>query len=151
MQQIQKSMLTIDIGERIRAVRCEIGMQLVELARQIGISKGYLSLLERGYRTLTAEQVRRMAGVLDISVSALYGETDWRDEVVPTQKRKNPPARITKAELGRRLRPLLGSRAQGAVGFLARWLEAEEGTAPGQGTTRRMPEARKSMHSRTVL
>ena len=115
-----------DIGERIRAIRIEKGRKLVTLAHELGISKGYLSLLENGKRNFSAELVRRIATTLDVTIGALYGETDWRDEVDPVPADGKHLRRINRKSLRARLRPLLRARTNGAVDLLELWLESPE-------------------------
>ena len=118
--------MTPDIGERIRAIRLEKGMMLVTLAGQVGISKGYLSLLECGKRNFSAELVRRVATALDVSIGALYGETDWRDEVDPAPADGKHLRRISRKSMRTRLRPLLRARTNEAVDLLELFLDAPE-------------------------
>jgi transcriptional regulator with XRE-family HTH domain len=118
--------MTSDIGERIRAIRLEKGMMLVTLAGEVGISKGYLSLLECGKRNFSAERVREIAAALEVSVGALYGETDWRDEVEPQEPKGKHLRRISRKSMRTRLRPLLRARTNKAVDLLELWLEAPE-------------------------
>ncbi len=63
------------LGRRIKRLREEYGMTLDQLESASGVSKGYLSQLERGERTNPGlDLVRRIAGGFDISVSELLGE-----------------------------------------------------------------------------
>ena len=60
------------LGERLKALREERGMTLDDLERQTGVSKGYLSQLERGEKTNPGVKlVERVADGLGVGVSEL--------------------------------------------------------------------------------
>lgn len=112
--------MTSDIGPRIREIRMAKGIKQNALARTLGISKGFLCLLEQGRRSFSAERVRQVADALDVTAGSLYGETDWQDEVPQEGQHLR---RVTKKDLRQRLRPVLGGKTSGAVDLLAMWLE----------------------------
>ena len=65
----------ISLGQRLHRLRTDRDLGLGELARRCGVSKGYLSQLERGEATNpSVESVRKLAGGLDVPVSELLGE-----------------------------------------------------------------------------
>lgn len=60
------------IGENIKKLRKEKGITLSNLAKQSGVSKSYLSSLERGLKTNPSIQiVESVAGVLSIDINEL--------------------------------------------------------------------------------
>jgi transcriptional regulator with XRE-family HTH domain len=62
------------LGGRVRELREQKGLSLSELARQTGVSKGYLSQIERGDAiNPSAQALYRIASVLGTSVAALLG------------------------------------------------------------------------------
>ncbi len=61
-----------DIGGYIRAQRENAKVSLRQLARAAGISNPYLSQVERGLRTPSAEILQQIARGLRISAEALY-------------------------------------------------------------------------------
>ena len=61
-----------DIGAYIRAQRENAKVSLRQLARNTGVSNPYLSQIERGLRTPSAEILQQIAHGLRISAEALY-------------------------------------------------------------------------------
>ena len=61
-----------DIGSYIRAQREAAQVSLRQLARTAGVSNPYLSQIERGLRTPSAEILQQIARALRISAEALY-------------------------------------------------------------------------------
>jgi transcriptional regulator with XRE-family HTH domain len=61
-----------DIGAYIRAQREGAKVSLRQLARSAGVSNPYLSQIERGLRTPSAEILQQIAKGLRISAEALY-------------------------------------------------------------------------------
>ena len=115
--------MTKDIAERIKAIRLQKGIKAITVSRDVGISKGFYSLLENGKRNLSALNVRKISQALDVPVGMLFGEVP-----MPAADDSGKPARkhlrsINKNTLGRRLRPVLGARTDEAVDLLELWLE----------------------------
>jgi transcriptional regulator with XRE-family HTH domain len=61
-----------DIGAYIRAQREHAKVSLRQLARTAGVSNPYISQIERGLRTPSAEILQQIARALRISAEALY-------------------------------------------------------------------------------
>lgn len=62
------------VGHLIRKLRTQKGLTLTELARQAGISKGYVSQIERGATGRPSAQVLHgIASVLGVSAAGLLG------------------------------------------------------------------------------
>jgi transcriptional regulator with XRE-family HTH domain len=61
-----------DIGAYIRAQREHAKVSLRQLARTAGVSNPYLSQIERGLRTPSADILQQIARALRISAEALY-------------------------------------------------------------------------------
>ena len=64
--------MEIKVGEIIKAKREEKGLSLVEFAKRIGISSGYLSQIENG-EDQTVDIVLRIIHELDIDIRMLLG------------------------------------------------------------------------------
>src|SRR5215831_19034475 len=65
---------TQPIGERLRTLRRWRGMTLAELAGLAGVSEAYLSMVERGLRTLDRRSyISALASVLRVSEKDLTG------------------------------------------------------------------------------
>jgi transcriptional regulator with XRE-family HTH domain len=70
---VEKTVKTVDdIGSYIRAQRESAQVSLRQLARATGVSNPYLSQIERGLRTPSAEILQQIARGLRISAEALY-------------------------------------------------------------------------------
>jgi transcriptional regulator with XRE-family HTH domain len=69
-----------DIGSYIRAQRENAKVSLRQLARTAGVSNPYLSQIERGLRTPSAEILQQIARGLRISAEALYVRAGILDE-----------------------------------------------------------------------
>ncbi len=66
-----------EIGARIRESRTEMGISLEELAERVGITAGFLGLIERGNRCTTAQRLNDLAQILGITPNyLLQGEVD---------------------------------------------------------------------------
>jgi transcriptional regulator with XRE-family HTH domain len=64
------------VGERIRQRRRELGWTQDELGRKAGISKGFLSNLENGKRSVGAEKLYDLARALGVSLDYLMSGSD---------------------------------------------------------------------------
>ncbi|MBP6874604.1 MAG: helix-turn-helix transcriptional regulator [Candidatus Eisenbacteria bacterium] len=69
------------LGERIRSLRESREMTLSDLERESGVSKGYLSQLERGEASNpTVDILQKVSQVLGVAVSELLGEESPAEE-----------------------------------------------------------------------
>lgn len=66
------------IGERIVELRNMRGLTQTNLARMVGMSKGYLSEIETGKKetNLTLDMAKRIAEALDVSLECFFAGTD---------------------------------------------------------------------------
>ena len=65
----------IERGMYIRKKRQELGLSCQGLADRIGVSKGFISLLENGKSGIDADNAARLADVLGFDVSAILEDT----------------------------------------------------------------------------
>ena len=81
-----------DLGVRLRARRTERGRSLTETAASAGVSKGFLSQLERGRTRASVATLRRLAAVLEIALPDLLAEPEAADRppVRPKVSRHHP-------------------------------------------------------------
>ena len=74
----------LGLGSRLRALRLEAGMSLVEAAASAGLTKGYLSQVEHGHRLIALDALDRLCGALGVHVvDAVRGVYPW-DRVEPS-------------------------------------------------------------------
>ncbi|WP_028784986.1 helix-turn-helix domain-containing protein [Thalassobacillus devorans] len=68
-------------GNRIRKIRKERKLSINELSTRTGISKSYLSLLERGiHNNPSLEVLNKIANVLQVNIDILIGEEEAAEE-----------------------------------------------------------------------
>ncbi len=63
---------TQDIGRRLRAARTGVGMTLASVARQAGVSEGFLSKLERGQAAASIANLIQLADALGLGLHELF-------------------------------------------------------------------------------
>jgi quercetin dioxygenase-like cupin family protein len=86
------------MGERIRSLRHERGLTMVELARLTGMSQPFLSLVERGHARLSLTSMTRISEALGLRSGGLLvredGEREQLDgvDVVHGDHRASPAA-----------------------------------------------------------
>ena len=66
-------MKEIKFGERLKELRLEKGIGQIELATQIGVSKGIISLWEQGKREPTLSSLVAIADYFNITIDYLIG------------------------------------------------------------------------------
>ena len=70
------------MGERLRALRTERGLTMVQFAELTGMSQPFVSLVERGHARLSLTSMARIASALGIRSSALLArDPDHREEL----------------------------------------------------------------------
>ncbi len=67
-----------DLGQRIRAVRKEKGVTLIELAAKTGVAQATLSRIETGTMTGTVDSHEKIAEALGVGLADLYASVDKR-------------------------------------------------------------------------
>lgn len=60
-----------NVGELIRKRRTALGLMLIELAEQSGVSVAHLSRIENGERTATADALLKLAAPLRLKTNDL--------------------------------------------------------------------------------
>lgn len=81
MPKIEPEPQAVDLnyGLFVREFRSRRGLTLDELSERTGLSKGHLSRFERGEKFLSVAALLRVANALDVSVSAMLGESVTAD------------------------------------------------------------------------
>ncbi len=69
-----------DVGSFIKEQRERSALSIRKLAEMTGVSNPYLSQIERGVRTPSAEILRSIAGALSIRTETLYQQAGLLDE-----------------------------------------------------------------------
>ncbi len=76
----------MNIGEKIRMRRKELGLTTEELGRMIGVQRAAVTKYEKGYIDLKAAQVQAIADALQISPALLLSDAD-DSELTPEEQR----------------------------------------------------------------
>lgn len=62
----------MNVGEAIKDLRCRKKLSQKDLAKKLGITQGYLSLIERGGREPSFDLIKNMAQCLDIPQQLIF-------------------------------------------------------------------------------
>ena len=118
--------MRIDIRDRIRSLRKERGFSAERVAREMGISRPFYTLLEGGKRRLRAEHVEKIAGVLGVSVGELYGEDALKREIrMVVGRLKGKHVRpINAPELRKQVEHLLKDQTDDFMACYQAWVKA---------------------------
>ena len=74
----------MDIGQRIKAARKDIGLTQDQLAQKSGVATITIRQYETGKRQPRLEQLQKIADALDVSISYLLGIVDIDGYLLPT-------------------------------------------------------------------
>ena len=67
------------VGERLRAIRLERGLTLAEVAEASGLTKGFISQLERGLSSISLSALARVCAALDVRFGEVLDRPPERD------------------------------------------------------------------------
>ncbi|MFL7839319.1 MAG: helix-turn-helix domain-containing protein [Candidatus Promineifilaceae bacterium] len=98
-------MIGIELGERVKQRRLELGMTARELARQTGLSASFISQVERGKTNVSLESLRLIAEKLDASI--LYFLSESPQNLKPQNYRENDPPELNNSVIQVAERPTL--------------------------------------------
>ena len=98
-----------DMKYNVRNVREAKGLTVEATAREVGISKGYLSMLERGLRQPSMDMVESIAQFLGVQpLDLLVSDSEDEEKVLAhlrTYRRLSPQDQDAVSQLARRLKP----------------------------------------------
>lgn len=63
------------IGNNIKKIRKERGLSQIDLADKVGISRTYMSDIERGAKNASMKTIVNIANVLDVDISKIMSDT----------------------------------------------------------------------------
>ncbi len=66
------TMVTVDLGNRIRELRTESGLSQEKFALKIGMDRTYLASVEAGRRNISIINIKKIADGLEIPLSELF-------------------------------------------------------------------------------
>jgi transcriptional regulator with XRE-family HTH domain len=71
--------IDIEIGRRVRAYRIARGLSQSELGDKIGVTFQQIQKYEKGVNRIGGGRLKKIAGVLGLPISVLFGEDDKGD------------------------------------------------------------------------
>lgn len=77
-----KEAVSMDVGQRLRALREERGISMRSLARISGLSANALSMIERGLTSPSVSTLNKLAAALEVPITAFFREEPVRKDVV---------------------------------------------------------------------
>jgi transcriptional regulator with XRE-family HTH domain len=77
-----KEALSIDVGLRLRQLRDERKISMRTLARSSGLSANALSMIERGLTSPSVSTLSKLAGALEIPITAFFRHQPERQKIV---------------------------------------------------------------------
>lgn len=87
------------VGAHIRELRERRGMSVTELGRQVGVTKGQISQIERGTSNASIPVLRAIAKTLGVPLFSLFVDDDPHDALVRRHERRQlrvPGSRIVR-------------------------------------------------------
>jgi DNA-binding transcriptional MerR regulator/quercetin dioxygenase-like cupin family protein len=76
------------VGVHLRQMRTKRGLSLAQVAKEIGISTGFLSALERSRMTASVATLRKLARFYKSNILAFFDPTESASPLVSSDKRK---------------------------------------------------------------
>lgn len=123
----------MDLGERVRARRMEIGLSLRSLAEQAGLTASFVSQVERGVTSPSIESLRHIATALGVPVFHFLLEPEEEPHAVRSDKRVRltmPGSQVSfqllTPRLNRKMEAFLTEREPGDTTPLVRFSQQTE-------------------------
>lgn len=69
-------MITVTFGNRIRELRCKIGLSQEKFALKIGMDRTYYASVENGKRNISIRNIKKIADGLGVSLSELFNDVE---------------------------------------------------------------------------
>jgi transcriptional regulator with XRE-family HTH domain len=82
MHLFERDALSVNVGERLRALREERGISMRSLARLSGLSANALSMIERGLTSPSVSTLTKLANAMEVPICAFFREEPERKRVV---------------------------------------------------------------------
>ena len=86
-------MNTVELAQRLKALRVENGLTLSDVASRAGLTRSWLSKVENFRVTPSLPALASIAGVLGVSMSELFEGLDERPRLVIVRKNERPKVR----------------------------------------------------------
>ena len=82
MELYDKEAISINVGQRLRALREERSISMRELARRSGLSANALSMIERGLTSPSVSTLTKLADAMEVPITAMFRQELEREEIV---------------------------------------------------------------------
>lgn len=82
MSMFENEAVSVDVGERLRAMRNQRGLSLRALAHKSGLSANALSNIERGQTSATVSTLYKVADALGVSITAFFESDEKGQQIV---------------------------------------------------------------------
>jgi transcriptional regulator with XRE-family HTH domain len=69
---MNKKIILISFGERVRELRKEKGLSQEELSFKTGLHRTYIGMIERAEKNITLTNIEKIAKALDIDIKNLF-------------------------------------------------------------------------------
>jgi transcriptional regulator with XRE-family HTH domain len=139
----------VTIGLRLRTLRCWRGMTLAELAGQAGMSISYLSMAERGLRTLDRRSfIAGLAAALRVSETDLVGRPHLTRDPVQAEPHSTIPL-IREAVLANTLTAPIVDRARPLPVLVAEMTRIDRGEYSFRDVGKKLPMVINELHVHT--
>lgn len=92
-------------GQKIREHRERRKMSITELADRIGVSRSYMSRMEKGERPIKTEVLNKISSILDVPIQDFYSEEQTRkfdidgEEIIVIDKKRHNLDKFTDEEI----------------------------------------------------
>lgn len=81
----------LGIGKKIRQIRLQNKLTLVETARRTGFTKSYLSMVESGKKSPPIATLSKIAKALDVDIPAFFEQKKPEDQIILARKGEGKP------------------------------------------------------------
>jgi len=106
------------VGARLRAIRAERGLTILELAAKAGVSAGLISQIERGGSNPSMKTVQRLRAALGVNLWDFLGEQEAAAEAGPPFVRRTGQRPRIVVGRTRLVKELLSPRSDGSLRFM---------------------------------
>lgn len=86
MNALHKNGVSVDVGARLKALRHDRKVSMRTLAKQSGLSANALSMIERGLTSPSVSTLSKLAGALEVPITAFFRQLPDQKKVVLSQE-----------------------------------------------------------------
>lgn len=90
MELYDKDAISINVGQRLRALREERGISMRELARRSNLSANALSMIERGLTSPSVSTLTKLAEAMEVPITAMFRQEFEKEDIVFIKSTERP-------------------------------------------------------------